>query len=74
MAINIQTEGVNVILLTVNIKEIYSSNHKHKIIIGTRKYAPCLERVFISFKLQEAIEAVKPTYLCKKVHSRINTE
>ena len=32
-------------------------------ILGTRKCAPCQERVIISFKLQEAIEAVKPTDL-----------
>ena len=31
-----------------------------EIILETRKCGPCQERVFICFKLQEAIEAVKP--------------
>ena len=31
-----------------------------EIILGTRKCGPCQEPVFIYFKLQEAIEAVKP--------------
>ena len=31
-----------------------------EIILGTRKCGPCQERVFIYFKLQEAIEAVVP--------------
>ena len=43
------------------------NTHTHKpvlttsteIILGTRKCGPCQERVFIYFKLQEAIEAVK---------------
>ena len=29
-----------------------------EIILGTRKCGPCQERVFIYFKLQEAVEAV----------------
>ena len=31
-----------------------------EIILGTRKCGPCQERLFIYFKLQEPIEAVKP--------------
>ena len=31
-----------------------------EIILGTRKLVPCQERVFIYFKLQEAIDAVIP--------------
>ena len=44
------------------------------IILGTRKCGPCQERVFIYFKLQEAIEAVIQLDLWKKDHSRIITE
>ena len=36
--------------------------HKYRDILETRKGAPCKEGVFISYKLQEAIGAVKPTY------------
>ena len=45
-----------------------------KIILGTRKCGPCQERVFIYFKLQEAIEAVIQLDLWKKDNSRIITE
>ena len=44
-----------------------------EIILGTRKCGPCQERVFIYFKLQEAIEAVIQLDLWKKDHSRIIT-
>ena len=45
-----------------------------EIILGTRKSGPCQERVFIYFKLQEAIEAVLQLDLWEKDHSRIITE
>ena len=45
-----------------------------EIILGTRKCGPCQERVFIYFKLQEAIEALIQLDLWKKDHSRIITE
>ena len=45
-----------------------------EIILGTRKCGPCQERVFIYFKLQEAIDAVIQLDLWKKNHSRIITE
>ena len=52
-----------------------SSNHiSTEIILGTRKCGPSQERVFIYFKLQEAIEAVIQLDLWKKDHSRIITE
>ena len=45
-----------------------------EIILGTRKCGPCQERVFIHFKLQEAIEAVIQLDLWKRDHSRIITD
>ena len=45
-----------------------------EIILGTRKCGACQERVFIYFKLQEAIEAVIQLDLLKKDLSRIITE
>ena len=57
-------------------------NHKNntvlttstEIILGTRKCGPCQERVFIYFKLQEAIEAVVQSDHWKRDHSRTITE
>ena len=60
-------------LLSVN-KSITVLATSSEIILGTRQCGPCQERVFIYFKLQEAIEAVIQLDLWKKDHSRIITE
>ena len=58
----------NYVNVAVSYQHTYGKN-KHtytvlttstEIILETRKCGPCQEPVFICFKLQEAIEAVKP--------------